>query len=461
MYSKETLLAQINGTLNASGNPLEATENVINAWEEAKQVKLLSLLKDQLVIEKEVSFDMPREDIVNLIKESGFIEKLKSSMTKEYFNESDSIKFSHPELDDDYSKLSLIRALTSPWELSGQKLGMDYTIETPFKGYKQTKFQKGTKVTRIWKQLIPEEDRYSEIVSEYSKFFNQQKIKGTLCLSIHPVDYLTASTNGCGWRSCFNLLDGEYKASLGGLIGSQNTMIAYLKSSEDFDISKVCYGDESFLWNSKKWRTYVTLNHNNALHIGCHYPYSNLELEKEIVSMIEELTEKKFDLFKGDTYLHFKTVCDEGFYNDGVQSIYLSQPFVEKSLKESIHITDGIVCLHCGEEYSCYSSDTLYCEDCWDSSIASCQACGCSIYENDEYIFTEDTDNYFCSWCGDSHTTYCNSCCCYLEDSGTTEIENCGWDENWCAYCFNRAFNRGEIEEIKDENGNISYKIID
>ena len=54
MYNKEQLLNQINDIFEATGNERQATWNVIEEWEARKQNKLLNLLNQELIIEKEI-----------------------------------------------------------------------------------------------------------------------------------------------------------------------------------------------------------------------------------------------------------------------------------------------------------------------------------------------------------------------------------------------------------------------
>ena len=84
--------------------------------------------------------------------------------------------------------------------------------------------------------LFPDDKDYQEIATEYSRFFNQKNIKGNLCLSVHPLDCFSVSNNNWGWRTCFNVDDGEYKISTTGLLTAKHTMIAYLKSDEDIEV---------------------------------------------------------------------------------------------------------------------------------------------------------------------------------------------------------------------------------
>ena len=64
---------------------------------------------------------------------------------------------------------------------------------------------KGMKLSKMLGKLsdILEIDRdvYEKFRIAHSQFLNQKNISGELCLSVHPLDYITMSDNNCGWDS--------------------------------------------------------------------------------------------------------------------------------------------------------------------------------------------------------------------------------------------------------------------
>ncbi len=508
LYNKEQLLNQINDIFEATGNERKATWNVIDEWEARKQNRLLNLLNQELIIEKEISFSKPEDEIAEEIYAARLPERIRNAFRKEFFNE-DSNNLNTSVVS--HAAKLMLHAVTGSYALAQGKLDRDYILEKPLPGVKQTKFQKGTKITRVLRLLIDDKEElekilveYSrffnqakekplpgvkqtkfqkgtkitrvlrlliddkeeleKILVEYSRFFNQAKLKGTLCISIHPIDYLTASLNKCNWRSCFNLVSGEWKSSLGGLMASPYTMIAYLKAKDDMNYNGFVWN----VWNNKQWRTYITINAGQNIshfhigkhypycneelesqlvsmmsdllggdnkqwrtyitinagqnishfHIGKHYPYCNEELESQLVSMMSDLLGGEFELRK-DSYTFYTEVDEDGFYDDGVENVY-ARVGLEELENNSIPVAEDVMCLCCGDIYTNCDSNTIYCDDCYPSYYACCYECG--ELENNSIPVAEDV---MCLCCGDiytncdSNTIYCDDCypsyyaCCY------------------------------------------------
>lgn len=444
MYSKEQLLNELEVIMSGTENPVSPGMSVINAWEAAKKQHLFPLFGDKLVIEKEVVFKMSLEEICSNIKAEQLWRQIKRAIHPEYLSGNHYSNFNR-DLDD--SLFSLIQECTDSWQLAKGVIESNYNLETPIIGTRITKIQKGTKITKVLRMLIPDKVELERILTKYSQFFNQKEIHGTLCLSIHPSDYITASTNLCKWRSCFNLYDGEYKASLGGLIGSSLTMIAYLKSDVDMVYQGIHY-------SNKKWRTYVTIDENNKyFHIGKHYPYANSDLEEELVKMVSKLMDGDYEIVYENK--NIDTYTPDGFYNDGVESFYLRKDIEDKSNYEAdIYVADELLCLSCGCGYDGENTGNLYCFDCYEDYYAVCDCCGGYITQSDyadgEYSYTDDTGSYYCSCCqGDLY--YCDRCGTVTETEMEPVQVECRsgstYDAYYCDCCIEAKNPKGERTE--------------
>ena len=139
MYNKEQLLNQINDIFEATGNEREATWNVIDEWEARKQNKLLNLLNQELIIEKEISFSKPEDEIADEIFAAKLPERIKNAFRKEFFNE-DSNNFNTSVVS--HTAKLMLHTVTGGYALAQGKLDRDYILEKPLPGVKQTKFQK-------------------------------------------------------------------------------------------------------------------------------------------------------------------------------------------------------------------------------------------------------------------------------------------------------------------------------
>ena len=70
---------------------------------------------------------------------------------------------------------------------------------------------KGMKLVRAFKYFEKNKIVLEEIQNLASRYLQEDKVKGTLCFSVHPLDFLSLSENTYNWRSCHSL-DGEYRA---------------------------------------------------------------------------------------------------------------------------------------------------------------------------------------------------------------------------------------------------------
>ena len=106
----------------------------------------------------------------------------------------------------------------------------------------------GMKLIKAFKYYEENEEMLRKIQDEASMIIQEDKINGILCLSIHPLDFMSLSENTYNWRSC-HALDGEYCAGNLSYMGDAATIICYIKGKEDAVLPNF-----NFKWNSKKWR---------------------------------------------------------------------------------------------------------------------------------------------------------------------------------------------------------------
>lgn len=90
---------------------------------------------------------------------------------------------------------------------------------------------KNTKVIKAFKYFIRDEELLKRIQYQASQIIQENCIHGKLCLSVHPLDFLSASENTHNWRSC-HALDGEYRSGNLNYLMDSATVICYLKSAE-------------------------------------------------------------------------------------------------------------------------------------------------------------------------------------------------------------------------------------
>ena len=130
--------------------------------------------------------------------------------------------------------------------------------------------KKGTKLVKAFKYFEKDSKALTDIQNYASRIIQEDKVEGTLCLSVHPLDFLSVSENTHNWRSC-HALDGEYRVGNLCYMTDESTFICYLKSNKDEILPNF-----PFAWNSKKWRVLLYLSDDkNMIFAGRQYPFSS------------------------------------------------------------------------------------------------------------------------------------------------------------------------------------------
>ena len=171
---------------------------------------------------------------------------------------------------------------------------------------------------------------------ECSRVRNTAEINANLCLSIHPLDYMTASYNDNNWHSCMNWLQGEYRRGVIEMMNSKCVVVAYLESAHD---KLTFYGADVHYWNSKKWREFFIVRPNYITGIKG-YPYWNRNLEDTVLFWLKDLYK---DVFSGkysnsisvwsydnavsdrnyNVSVNFDFDCGPAMYNDFYQNVII------------------------------------------------------------------------------------------------------------------------------------------
>ena len=134
--------------------------------------------------------------------------------------------------------------------------------------------KKGTKLLKAFKYFIKDSTVLSDMQNKASMIIQENKVKGKLCFSVHPLDYLSVSETTYNWRSC-HALDGEYRAGNLGYMMDNSTIVCYLKGEDDVKLPRF---PEDVLWNSKKWRVLLYLSNDwKMIFAGKQYPFSSAE----------------------------------------------------------------------------------------------------------------------------------------------------------------------------------------
>lgn len=330
----------------------------------------------------------------------------------------------------------------------------------------------GMKISKALKFFIEDKELLDRIQTQLSRLIQEDKITGTLCLSVDPRDYLSVSENACNWRSC-HALDGEYRAGNLAYMIDTSTIVCYLKEKEDTWITRFPH---DIPWNSKKWRMLLfNADDDNAIFAGRHYPFFSYDLMEYVRLLWKKLLEGRRmfpisgialnGLAGSPDYLHmmgwsnssvdyshwhddkikeveFKEHEEDNFnfvntyipingniksleniishsnndlhYNDLLKSSCYSPYYAWRIYPREKHIYFSIgdkevPCPCCGKR-KVELPDTLLCSDCAReySNIVECADCGEWINKNNA-VYVEGT-GYVCQGCFDDHWVECGNC---------------------------------------------------
>ena len=261
----------------------------------------------------------------------------------------------------------------------------------------------------------------------HSQVLNQKRVSGTLCLSIHPLDYLTMSDNSCGWESCMSWVEGgDYRLGTIEMMNSPCVVVAYVKSSEDM------YVPGGHNWNSKKWRQLYLITPEMILG-NRQYPYDSDDIQGAAIKWLRELASvapgygpypeetclirnQCTNTFDGDKHIHIN-IQSNYMYND-VYDNRLAY-FAADSITSNYYLNfSGLpVCAHCGDviELGCVEPCYVCCNEC--NGNWCCDCCG-DWYCDTEPIYINDSR--YCPWCYEHELDVCSLCeertndTCYL-----------------------------------------------
>ena len=366
---------------------------------------------------------------------------------------------------------------------------IDTFYENKVSNESSKKIPKGMKLVKAFKYFEKNTTVLRMVQDQASQLIQENKIKGTLCFSVHPLDFLSSSENLYNWRSCHSL-DGDYRAGNLSYMVDETTFMVYLKGMDDVKLPN--FGRVK--WNSKKWRMLLHASTNDCLMFaGRQYPFvsrSGLDIVLNIYNnIISENAEndkywgkyRKYDPWKCDyvdTYVpkegvfaardlstkyfvYENTLFDinkyikEGpgamNYNDLLRSTIYKYPYYTHFPSymcfignNPIEIGETVKCLHCGN-FNIEHSDTMRCDDCEleygheeNDYYGHCACCGRRIYYDDSYI-VDDCEDAVCEYCYDTETFSCHACGVpYYNEHRNFIAEDKDGEEGhyYCPHCY-------------------------
>lgn len=339
-------------------------------------------------------------------------------------------------------------------------------------------------IGRYWADKLSPE-RIDLIQCEMSRIIQENKVSGRLCLSIHPLDFLSASENQHNWRSC-HALDGEYRAGNLSYMVDDVTVMAYIKSDVDTQLPRF---PAIVPWNNKKWRclfffdrlrglvyagrqypffsrpaldlvrqclfesvNYFVANGREAISVGLQWKHNcgqECEVNGETISfnrpyIFEGCQCVPLDQWVQDTSasMHFNDLLKSSYYSPWTLR-YDAKEFRTSKLNQfpPMMVGEAIPCLKCGKDtvthFVC-NSDVMVCRECaledddlereW---LLTCDNCGGHIIEGEEIYEGGMT---LCESCVENNTVRCEDCGASI----LTLVDSTYWDEKYgvlCSHC--------------------------
>lgn len=401
------------------------TKTFLTYWEHEKQ-NFQEVFKDSLILKKTIKirtqdYELEKK-IQNLFSKPTFIDfKFRFLWFVETLNKQ---KWNFREAEPDLNLCEIFSwyiFYKEAW-LNNIYEGPNFSINIP--NGKTLKINHGEKIIRIFGKIVKKsgdsilENLFEQIRLWHSQILNDANIETTLCISIHPIDYMTASYNENNWKSCMNWEEGEYRRGVIEMMNSPYVIVAYTESKKE-KISWSLGNQEYLKWNSKKWREFFIVRPEMICGIKG-YPYWNRDLEKEILHWLMELFAPVFkvnyhnkiynwnyidDSREGDPIIdeernicvRYVMQCGPAMYNDFLD--YNDYCIAVADNTNGTYYVDysGVSeCICCGSSFASFDSEgELLCADCTDHIY--CYKCGEELYSRDEVY--EVNGRYYCYDC--------------------------------------------------------------
>lgn len=315
------------------------------------------------------------------------------------------------------------------------------------------KVSAGMKMTRALKLFILDKTELDKWQSKYSRIIQDVKIHGRLCLSVHPLDFLSISETTHNWRSCHSL-DGEYRSGNLSYMLDEVTVVAYLKSEGQHKLRG--FGPD-VPWNSKKWRMLLYVNTDRDMIFSSKpYPFDNKALVSDAYALLEQTLKNTkwpldYETMNPDEAMGYMQDHPESVqFNDCLCSITFDPRFKcanDKKAQDCKRITVGApaYCLECEEEVIEFGED-YSCVECGD--YITCESCGCHLYTDEAYELDDQT---ICPGCYDDSVVWCDRCGESHNRENPELVYNEAEDTWCCPDCYDDMMEEKAEEEMASD----------
>ena len=369
--------------------------------------------------------------------------------------------------------------------LENQDNFFENVVKESWKNGDGIEIPKGMKILRAFKYFCTDKNLLNDMQSVASMAIQNDKVTGILCMSVHPLDFLSVSENAHNWRSC-HALDGEYRAGNLNYMADDCTVICYLKSDHKSQLPRF---PEDIKWNSKKWRMLLFFNSNYSFMMaGRQYPFFEnsllLPIRNEVNRMFDTKFSGWFDFYRtldtaesfledenssniyefrysgkylcvgnkliamkkfvqnGDGTLQFNDLLESSSYTEPYYSFqlhrswngnYYNAPAIKQSNIAKIKVGKKCKCLECGKE-DITMSEAFLCNHCMidenqatdEDVFGQCEICGCTyVLEEGGSILNQFSNSInVCPNCLD-YAIRCENCGELYESNSIDEMGLC------------------------------------
>ena len=316
----------------------------------------------------------------------------------------------------------------------------------------------GMRISRILARMLqayPDEkfgtfdtDELNKLIDIVSIARSSANTEFDLCLSIHPLDYMTMSDNDMGWSSCMCWRDhtGDYRQGTVECLNSPTVVIAYIREKNDMRL------DFDTTWANKSWRQLFLID-KGAIVAVKGYPFQNESVVEVVLDWLRELARNNWGVeynfngyitHNGDnlnrrndgTIYSFEDPEDinshiapdlsvhwDYMYDDlGTLSnhrVYANTEYIKNDILAArargnkyadtytITASGPCECMWCGGTLTWddvsedEANSMVFCTDCSPlENVSRCDYCG-ERFHDDDLIYVEDLDTYLCQECYD------------------------------------------------------------
>lgn len=397
------------------------TAHILRVWDNEKSKYLSKIFGDKLILEREIEFNKSIAQIQHEISDGFDFNDAMKNFSRAFY---DAVEKQFGWYSDPFCWCrSLLNSRPLATNIAEDLPCDDKTLA--FSTGRTIVFSHKAKTMRLLGKVSKElglEEEFEKFRLAHSLYLNQKKLKGTLCLSIHPLDYMTMSDNAHDWSSCMSWIgDGDYRGGTVEMMNSPCVVVAYLKSHD----KKLMWDNQE--WNSKLWRSLIIV-HPDVITTVKGYPYQHEEIAKTCVSWLRDLVMENLEPLGRDWgAFHSECIkipqchsfefngrkrsidfnCDR-MYNDFGSVEHYGYLAKGADSRLCINYSGPDECVICGKIRTDYpDSNFVVCYDCCDSEryrYIECSECYNDTHP-DEIYWVED--NPICPYCFENYANEC------------------------------------------------------